>query len=96
MTVAAVALTGSNQQITAQPHDPYAGFSIRETTGTVAAAVRIWDNAAGQSSGTLLDTIGLAAGQSLSKAYTPQVAPTAGIWVQVVSGTVEGCVRVGR
>ncbi len=95
MTVSAVALTGSNQQITTQPHDPYSGFSIRETSGTVAAVVRIWDNAAGQSSGTILDTIGLAAGQSLSKLHGRPVAPTAGIFVQVVSGAVEGSVRVG-
>lgn len=93
MTVTAVALTGASQQIRTAP-DSYSGYTIRETAGAVAV-VRVWDNAAGASAGTLLETVGLAANQSQTVTHARPIMPTAGIWVQVVSGTVEGSIRVG-
>jgi hypothetical protein len=66
------------------------GYSVRETAGA-AAVVRIWNNTA--ASGTLLATIALAAnGSASSSAAGRGVAATNGIFVEIVSGTVEGTV----
>lgn len=88
----AVALTGSDQQITTGISG-YRGFAIRETVGA-AAVVQVFDNASANS-GTLLDTIALAANGSASQLYSDGVRAAAGIRVHIVSGTVEGSVRIG-
>ncbi|GAA4626624.1 hypothetical protein GCM10023196_035610 [Actinoallomurus vinaceus] len=88
----AVALTGSNQAVSATPAF-YAGFSIRETAGSTAV-VRIWDNPSA-ASGTVLEEIGFAANESAREYYPGGVWATKGIYVQVVSGTVAGSVRIG-
>lgn len=72
----------------------YKGACVRETAGA-AAAVRIYDNASA-ASGTLLATISLPANGSHTDITPPGgVAAVNGIYWSVVSGTVEGTVRVG-
>jgi hypothetical protein len=87
-----VALTGSNQAVSATPA-AYRGFTIRETAGAVAV-VRIWDNASA-ASGVVLEEISLAANESARELYLPGVWAANGVFVQVVSGTVVGSVRIG-
>lgn len=70
----------------------YKGVSVRETAGA-AAAVRIYDNTA--ASGTLLATISLPANGSFAETIPDGVRATTGIYWSVVSGAVEGSVRVG-
>lgn len=68
----------------------YAGFSLREATGTATALVRIWDTS---TSGQLLDEVSLSAGESARELY-PHLIPTAGgAWAELWSGAVEGTVR---
>lgn len=87
-------LTGANQVVSSKPI-AYMGFTIRETTGTTAAVVRIWDNASA-ASGTVLDEIALSGGQSAREFYPMGgVRAYNGVYVQVVSGAVTGSVRVG-
>lgn len=87
-----VLLTGSNQAALARP-GAYCGFTIRETAGSTAV-VRLFDNASA-ASGTPLEEISLAANESRSELYVHPVWARNGIYVQVVSGTVAGSVRVG-
>ena len=71
----------------------YRGFSLRETAGAVAT-VRIYDNTA--ASGTLLDTISFAANESAREWYgNGGLAFATGLHIDVVSGTVEGSIRIG-
>jgi hypothetical protein len=91
--VSAVALTGSNQAVRATS-GAYCGFTIRETAGAVAV-VRIYDNAT-TNSGTLLEEIALAAAESAREYYQGGGVRCAnGIYVNVVSGTVSGSIRIG-
>lgn len=91
-TAATVALTGSDQAASAVPA-VYRGFSVRETAGAVAV-VRIYDHASA-ASGTLLDTISLAASESRAEYYAQGIWAVNGIYVKIVSGTIEGSVRTG-
>ena len=87
-----VALTGSNQAVSANP-TYYLGFTIRETSGSAAAVVRIFDNASA-ASGTVLDEIALSAGESAREWYgMGGLRASSGVYVQVVSGAVAGSVR---
>lgn len=89
-----VALTGSDQAVVATPA-VFRGYSVRESGGSNAATVRIWDNASA-ASGTLLATVGLAAGGHADVVYPAGVWADHGIYVDVGgTGSVEGCVRVG-
>ncbi|MGC5664932.1 hypothetical protein ACN261_31580 [Micromonospora sp. WMMD723] len=93
MSVAATAvpLTGAGQVVQVGPAT-YRGYSVRATT---AAVVRIWDNPA-SAAGTMLDTIALAANASASAWYDGGgIRAGTGVYVEVVSGTVEGSVRIG-
>ncbi|MFI6162246.1 hypothetical protein ACIA59_20170 [Micromonospora haikouensis] len=86
-----VALTGAGQVIAAGPA-VYRGYSI---SASDAATVRIWDHPSA-ASGTLLDTIALAAGESAGAWYGDGGLRAArGVYVEVVTGTVEGSVRIG-
>lgn len=88
-----VALTGSDQAVRAfQAY--YRGFTIRETSGSATALVRIFDNASA-ASGTVLDEIALNSGESAREWYESGVWATSGIYVDVVSGAVAGSIRVG-
>lgn len=70
----------------------YCGYALRATGG--AAVVRIWDNPAA-ASGTLLDVVALAADASAQAMYDTGIDARRGVFVEVVSGTVEGSVRIG-
>jgi hypothetical protein len=92
-----VALTGNDQQVwpasgAAQAVGTYKGVTLRETAGA-AAVVRIYDGTS--AAGTLLDTIALAASQSVSLDYPEGIAVRTGIYVSKVSGAFEGSVRLG-
>ena len=87
-----IALTGANQ-VARPAASVYLGFTIRETAGA-AAVVRIWDNAAA-AAGTVLEEISLAANESRGECYASGVWAENGIYVQVVSGTVAGTLRIG-
>lgn len=94
LAVTAFALTGSSQVVRAQPQGLYAGFSLRETGGTNPVTVRIFDNASA-ASGTLLDTVRLAANESARIIYDGGIMTAAGIFVEVSgTGTVEGSIRI--
>jgi hypothetical protein len=86
------ALTGSDQLVRTGP-GRYLGITVRETAGAVAS-VRVFDNTA--ASGTVIDAVSLAA----NAAWTTYVAGDGlrvdtGIYVDIISGTVEGSVRLG-
>lgn len=86
-----VALTGASQAIASGPAF-YRGYSLM---ATAAAVVKIWDNPSA-ASGTLLDTIVLGANASAQAWYDGGgLRAATGVFVQVVSGTVEGSVRIG-
>lgn len=89
----AVALTGSDQAVAVAGADAYFGFSIRETAGATAV-VRIYDN--NSAAGTLVDSISLAALESAREFYPDGIQTiVGGLYVDIVSGTVEGSIRVG-
>ena len=74
----------------------YCGFSLRDTGGA-GAVVRLYDNTA--ASGKIVETISLAPGESRSEYYADEdhqggVWCATGLYFSVVSGTVEGSVRV--
>lgn len=86
-------LSGSDEVISATAVHYY-GFSVRETTGTTAATIKIYDDP-DSANGTLLDSIQLAAGESAREWYGPNgLRALLGIYVDV-TGTVEGSLRVG-
>lgn len=70
-------------------------ISLRETTGAASAVVRFWDGS--QAAGILLDSIALTPGQSTRDMYrSHQYRYTIGLFIQVVSGLVEGAVVIGK
>ncbi len=89
----AIALTGNDQVVSANP-SLYYGFSIRETSGSATALVRIFDNAS-TNSGTVLDEISLTANQSARELYPDALRAVNGVYLDVVAGAVAGSVRVG-
>lgn len=72
----------------------YYGFSFRETSGSSAATIRIHDS--GDDTGGLLDSVQLAPGESAREFYPGGIRAEEGIYVDVVTGAVEGSVRVER
>lgn len=89
----AVALTGSDQAVAAN-RTLYRGFTIRETSGSATAVVRLFDNASA-ASGTVLEEISVNAGESAREYYVEGIWAVNGVYVDVVSGAVAGSVRVG-
>lgn len=87
-----VLLTGANQAVLAN-YGMYAGFTVRETSGSATALVRIWDNASA-GSGIILEEISLLGGESARELYARAIRADNGIYV-TVSGAVAGSVRVG-
>lgn len=88
----AVALTGADQAVAAS-RTFYRGFTVRESAGSTAV-VRIFDNASA-ASGTVLDEITLSAGESAREWYESGIWAANGVYVDVVSGSVTGSVRIG-
>lgn len=68
-------------------------LSLMESTGTAPATVRLWDGAS--TTGQLKDPISLSAGQSTRDYYKLyQYRYENGLFLEIVSGAVEGCVDV--
>lgn len=88
-----VTLTGNDQTIDSGP-TVYHGFSLRNTSGAATATVRIWAHP-DKAEGALLDTVHLAESESAREYYPEGVVADSGLYVEVVSGAVEGSVRVG-
>lgn len=89
----AVALTGSDQAV-ATTRTFYRGFTIRETSGSASAVVTIYDHASA-ASGTILEEIMLNPSESSREWYETGIWASNGVYVDVVSGSVAGSVRVG-
>ena len=86
------AVTGDELTITGK--GVYIGFSFRETSGSATATIRVYDGTT--AAGTLLDTIQLTAAESAREWYGPQgIRFTSGLYVDVVTGDIEGSVRWG-
>jgi hypothetical protein len=70
----------------------YQGFSLRETSGSAGATVRVYNGVS--AAGVLLDTISLLANESAREDYGGRglLAPL-GIYFELVAGAVEGSVR---
>lgn len=90
-TAQAVAITGSDQAIT-PGRVKYHGFSLRETAGSTAV-VRIYDGTS--ATGTLLDSVSFVANESAREWYPDGIETSLGIYVDIISGAVEGSVRFG-
>ena len=88
------ASTGALAKISV-PGSTFHGFAVHSVGG--AAVVRFWDNASA-ASGTLLATVDLTApgtvGCFVNEAGLNLMVFN-GVWVEYVSGTVEGSVYVG-
>lgn len=70
----------------------YRGFSLRETAGAAASLV-IYDNATA-ASGPILDEVSLIAAESARENYGIAKIAKAGLYIQVVAGTVTGSIFV--
>ena len=64
------------------------GWSIRETSGTTQAVLRLRDG--GDANGELSVSISLAAGESTRDWFDRGVRHVRGLFYELVSGTVEG------
>lgn len=73
----------------------YAGLCLH-STGAAAARVRLWDNASAASGTIIADVELTASGADSWVDYTlhPSVRAVNGIFAELVSGTVEGSVRI--
>lgn len=88
-----VALSGSDQAVRTAS-GIYRGLTVRETTGTAGAVVRVYDNASA-AAGTLLQTVSLGNGESFNALHAIGIWAADGIYVEVESGAIEGAVYVG-
>jgi hypothetical protein len=90
-TVRAYPLTGADQAVSTG-QGTYWGLALRETAGS-AAVVRVFDGTS--AAGTVIDTISLAANGAASTWLHGGIRFAAGVYVDVVSGSVEGSARIG-
>lgn len=68
-------------------------FTLRETTGTTAAVVRLYDGSG--TGGALIETISLSPGQSTRDRYNyGEFEYEAGLYMSVVSGTFEYAIEL--
>ncbi len=84
-----VPASGTQQLVTGP--GVYQGASIRETAGA-AAVVRIWDNTS--AAGTLIAAASFPANGNFVDNPGNGVFFAIGVFVEVVSGAVQGCVRI--
>lgn len=87
----AIALTGSNQAA-ASDKSIFRGITLRETAGA-AAAVRVYDNTS--AAGTIVAVVALAANASATIAPPDGIFMANGVYISIVSGTIEGSVWIG-
>jgi hypothetical protein len=92
MAAHVTALTGSDQQVITSSQTIYHGFSVRETAGATAV-LRV--HAGTSNTGEVLDTVSLAANESAREYYEEGLTVRSGIYVDIVSGAVEGSIRHG-
>lgn len=72
----------------------FRGFSLREAAGSPGAAVvRVWDNTA--ASGTMIAAANIAASGGAHHAPGDGIRANIGLYLEVVSGTIEGSVWIG-
>jgi hypothetical protein len=90
--VTSIAVSGDGAVHTT--HGTYRGFTLRETSGGAAAVVVLYDHASA-ASGTIIEQISLAQGESARELYPDGVRVSNGIYVDVVSGAVAGSIRIG-
>lgn len=84
------ALPGSSGYVTGTGEGEYLGFSLRETSGSAAATVVLFDNTA--ASGSILEEIQLAQGASQTVNYPrPGRQVTTGIFAQI-TGAATGAI----
>ena len=70
----------------------YRGLVICETAASTAK-VRLWDNASA-ASGVLLDVVALTASTSSHRSNVGDIKFANGVFVEIVSGTVEGSIFI--
>lgn len=87
-----IALTGSDQAVVPAAA-VYRGITVRETSGSAGAVIRLHDHASAPS-GTILQTIALAQGESFNQVHPAGVWAVDGVYADVVSGAVEGSVYI--
>lgn len=86
------AATGTSQSLV-QRSRRLLWISVRETTGTAAAVVRLLDSTG--AGGGIVATLALAAGGSVAYWLGPQGIPCdAGVYLDAVSGSTEGAIAV--
>lgn len=83
-------ISGSSQSLLVGPC-VYRGLTLRETSGSAAAAVVVYDGLT--ATGAILEAVGLPTGASVSPSHTPGIQVKIGVYVSVVSGAVAGGVR---
>lgn len=81
-------LPGASGNVTAAGAGVLVGFTVRETAGT-AAVLRLRDG----SGGMILAVISLVAGESVRE-QLPEVVFSSRVYLELVSGTVEGTVFI--
>lgn len=91
--IRAAALTGSDQVVRAVS-GVYRGLTVRETSGSAGAVLRVYDNA-GSAAGTLLQTVSLGNGESFTAVHPVGVWAVDGVYIDVVSGAIEGAIYIG-
>lgn len=90
----ALPLYGTASQLVSNGRGRVTGWSLRETGGTNPAVVRL--RSGRDSGGELIFTITVPAGQSSNVcAPAPGISYGDGVYVEVVSGVLEGSVLVG-
>lgn len=84
---------GGSARVTTSP-TRLMGFLLCEATGAAPAKIRLWDGA--DTSGEPVGAIALAAGANAREFFGPQgIGLTQGLFVEVVTGLVEGTVLIG-
>ena len=73
----------------------YHGIVVRNTSSSAVATVRVYDDP-NSADGTLLDTIQLAASESVGTWYERGKKAATGVYFSVVAGAVEGSVATSR
>lgn len=72
----------------------YCGMVVDETSGTASAKVRVWDGTAAGGTSVLLDVVNLPEADSADSTSPRGVWVTTGIFVEIVSGSVQGSIRI--
>lgn len=88
--VKAVDISGADEAVASGR--TYHGFSLKETSGAASATVKIYRGS--DATGDLVEVVQLAASESAREFYPGGISVSFGIYIDIVSGSVEGSVRV--